>query len=247
MRALAAVLVLLFTASAAPTPAGAILIFSHTTGYRHDSIPAGVRAVTAIAQRQGLSADHSEDPAVFDSARLRRYRAIVLLSSTTDPKDAASEWLAGDRRAALQLFVAGGGGILAVHAAADSHYLWPWYGRLIGGRFSRHPTGTPSGKVSIAGGSHPAVSGLPATVERVDEWYYFDDYDPCSTLLATLDPGSIGEPDANPNPVAWTREVDGGRVFYTAMGHTTESYSEPFFLRHLDGGLRWVLARGAGK
>lgn len=244
MRTLAAALVLLLTASAAPPPAGAILIFSHTSGYRHESIPAGVQALTAIARRQGLAAEHSEDPAVFAPARLRRYRAIVLLSTTTDPKHAASEWLVGDRRTALQGFVARGGGIVAVPAAADSHYHWPWYGRLIGGRFARHPAGTPKGKVAIVGRSHPAGRGLPAAVERVDEWYYFDDYDPSSTLLATLDPGSIGEGDSNPNPVAWARTVDGGRVFYTAMGHTTESYSEPFFLRHLEGGLRWAIARG---
>ena len=251
MRALAAVLVLLLTASAAPPPpAGAILIFSHTSGYRHESIPAGVQALTAIARRQGLAAVHSEDPALFAPARLRRYRAIVLLSTTTDPKDAASEWLIGERRLALQEFVARGGGIVAVHAAADSHYHWPWYGRLIGGRFARHPAGTPKGKVAIVGRSHPANFGLPAAVERADEWYYFDDYDPRSTLLATLDPASIGEPDANPNPIAWAREVDGGRVFYTAMGHTTESYSEPFFLHHVEAGLRWVLkprSRKAGR
>jgi type 1 glutamine amidotransferase len=62
-------------------------------------------------------------------------------------------------------------------------------------------------------------------------------------VLVTLDPGSIGEKDINPNPIAWAREVDGGRVFYTAMGHTSESYSEPFFLRHLTNGLDWVLGR----
>ena len=59
----------------------------------------------------------------------------------------------------------------------------------------------------------------------------------------TLDPSSIGEQDTNPNPIAWTRQINDGRVFYTAMGHTTESYSEPFFLQHVAGGLDWVLRR----
>src|SRR4030095_12271491 len=89
----------------------------------------------------------------------------------------------------------------------------------------------------------PENRGLPGTLERVDEWYYFDDFDPTSRLLVTLDPGSIGEKDINPNPLVWTREVDGGRLFYTAMGHTKESYSEPFFLRLLANGLDWVLVR----
>lgn len=220
----------------------AILIFSHTTGYRHDSIPAGIATVRSIAGRRGLTVVASEDPAQFDPDRLSRYRAVVLLSATTDPKNPASEWLTGDRRAELQRFVRGGGGVVAIHAAADSHYHWPWYGRLIGGRFARHPQGTPRGKVTIADPAHPANRGLPAGAVRTDEWYYFDDFDPTSDLLMTLDPVSIGETDVNPNPVSWAREVEGGRLFYTALGHTSESYSEPFFLRHLAGGLDWVLA-----
>src|SRR4051812_29138247 len=191
-------MVLAAGASAQPGP-GAILIYSGTTGYRHDSIPAGIAAVSAIARQRGLDAVASEDPAVFSSDSLKRFRAIVLLSCTTDPKNPASEWLVGDRRTALQQFVRQGGGIVAIHAAADSHYNWPWYGRLIGGRFARHPAGTPRGIVHVVDPSHPAVAGLFRTVRRRDEWYYFDDYDPTSRLLVTLDAQSIGEKDVNPN------------------------------------------------
>jgi hypothetical protein len=224
-----------FAAPSLASPKGTILIFSGTTGYRHDSIPAGIQAVTAIARSKGLGVVASEDPAVFSSASLRRFRAIVLLSCTTDPKKPESEWLVGERRNALQQFLRRGGGILAIHAAADSHYHWPWYGRMIGGHFARHPAGTPTGTVRVA--------ATGQTQRRTDEWYYFDDYDPTSRLLATLDPATIGEPDVNPNPVEWRRTVDGGRVFYTAMGHTTASYSEPWFLKQLAGGLDWVLKR----
>ena len=165
------------------------------------------------------------------------------MSCTTDPKNPASEWLVGDRRTALQQFVRRGGGVLAIHAAADSHYHWPWYGRMIGGHFARHPQGTPTGIVSVVAAGDPTVAGLPHIQRRTDEWYYFDDYDPTSKLLITLDPASIGEADVNPNPMSWRREVEGGRVFYTAMGHTTASYSEPYFLRLLANGLDWVLGR----
>jgi type 1 glutamine amidotransferase len=230
--------------SAAPPPSkGAILIFSGTTGYRHDSIPAGIETVSRLAAQRGVRVVASEDPAVFSSASLKRFGAIVLLSCTTDPKNPGSEWLVGDRRDALQQFARNGGGVLAIHAAADSHYNWPWYGRLIGGHFARHPQGTPKGAVTVVAPGDPIVQGLPRTVSRVDEWYYFDDYDPVSKVLITLDPQSIGEKDINPNPVAWTREINSGRVFYTAMGHTKESYSEPFFVRLLGQGLDWVLRR----
>jgi hypothetical protein len=224
-------------------PRGAILIYSGTTGYRHDSIPAGIEAVTALARKRGLAVVASEDPAIFSTASLKRFRAIVLLSCTTDPKKPESEWLVGDRRAALQQFVHRGGGILGIHAAADSHYHWPWYGKMIGGHFARHPQGTPTGNIQVAAPGNALVAGLPATKRRTDEWYYFDDYDPTSRLLVTLDPTSIGEADVNPNPMAWAREVEGGRVFYTAMGHTKESYSDPYFLRLVGNGMDWVLKR----
>lgn len=230
-----------FSTAAAAKPRGAILIYSGTTGYRHDSIPAGIQAVTRIAARRGLKVEASEDPNVFSADRLKRFSAIVLLSCTTDPKNPASEWLVGTRREALQDFLHHGGGILAIHAAADSHYNWPWYGRMIGGHFARHPTGTPEGKISVLPGNGPLTSGLGSSRSRKDEWYYFDDFDPTSRLLLTVDPASIGEKDVNPNPVSWTRKVDGGRVFYTALGHTTESYTDPWFLRHIANGLDWVL------
>lgn len=230
-------------ASAAPPGRPAILIYSGTTGYRHESIPAGIMAVRTIAERRGLVVVASEDPSVFSTSNLKRFRAIVLLSCTTDPKNPASEWLIGGRRLALQEFVRNGGGVLAIHAAADSHYNWPWYARLIGGRFARHPEGTPTGKVTVVAPTDPAVRGLARSLSRTDEWYYFDDYDPVSKVLVTLDPGSIGEKDTNPNPVAWTRQINEGRIFYTAMGHTTQSYSDPWFLAHISNGLDWVLKR----
>ena len=236
-------LIFLIAAPASAAAGGSILIYSGTTGYRHDSIPAGITAVSELAAQRGLRVVASEDPSVFSSSSLKRFRAIVLLSCTTDPKNPASEWLVGDRRDALQQFVRGGGGILAIHAAADSHYHWPWYGRMIGGHFARHPAGTPKGSVTVVAPDDPTMQGLPRATSRVDEWYYFDDYDPVSKVLITLDPQSIGEADINPNPIAWTREINDGRIFYTAMGHTKESYSEPFFLRVVGQGLDWVLRR----
>ena len=114
---------------------------------------------------------------------------------------------------------------------------------MIGGHFELHPPGTPAGRVEVVAPTHSTVTGLPRTETRTDEWYYFDDYDPTSHLLVTVDPASIGEKDVNPNPMSWTRAVDGGRVFYTAMGHTKESYSDPWFLRHIADGHDWVLRR----
>ncbi len=234
-----------FTAFTSPSMASDdpahVLVFSHSSGFRHESIEAGVAALQALGERYGMTVIASKDPALFDGDQIQEFDAIVLLSNSSQPDDPASEWWVGARRDSLQAFVRAGGGIVAIHAASDSHYHWPWYGQMIGGRFASHPPGTPEGEVTLTDSEHPANHGLASPHRRVDEWYYFDDYNPTMDLLATLDPASIEGEDVNPNPAAWAHEFDGGRIFYTAMGHTAESFSEPWFLQHLEGGLSWVL------
>ena len=235
-------------AAASPALAAAdgtprILLFSHSTGYRHASIEPGVAAIRGLGAREKMTVVPSEDPNVFSEAGLKDYDAIVFLSTSTDPKKPESEWFQGARRAALQGFVRRGGGIVGIHAASDSHYHWPWWGEMIGGHFARHPQGTPEGTIHVVDKRHRSAKGLPESIRRVDEWYYFDDYNPQTNLIVTLDPASIGEKDVNPNPVSWSHEFEGGRVFYTAMGHTNESFTESNFLAHLAGGLKWVLGK----
>ena len=115
-----------------------VLIFSKSTGYRHGSIEAGVAALKALGARAGMTMIASEDADIFSTDGLKGVDAIILLSNTSG-KDPASEWFTGQRRAAFEAFVHRGGGVVGIHAAADSHYNWPWYGRMIGGRFQRHP------------------------------------------------------------------------------------------------------------
>ena len=236
---LALILVLAFSPAAA-WAAPKVLLFSHTTGYRHASIEPGVAAIRDLAEREGFTLVASEDPAVFEGDGLDGFAAIILLNTTTDRKDPASEWLVGLRRTGLQTFVRGGGGVVGIHATADSHAHWPWYRRMIGGRFARHPEGTPTADLHRTDADHPAARVLPESFRRTDEYYLFEDFDPTITLLATFYPASIGEAAVNPKPVAWAHRFEGGRVFYTAMGHTPESYSEPLFLAHLAAGLRWA-------
>lgn len=239
-------LALLLALAAGPAFAQApirALLFTHSTGYRHASIEPGAAALRALAQKEGITLRESADPAVFDGDALANTDVLILLSTTTDRKRPDSEWFIGARREALRAFVRRGGGVVAIHAAADSHYHWPWYGLLIGGRFARHPPGTPEASLTRTDASHPAAAAFPATFRRTDEWYYFDDVDPAMRPLITFDPASIGEKDVNPNPAAWARRFEGGRVFYTAMGHMAESFAEPAFLAHLLGGIEWAAGR----
>lgn len=243
---LATVLASALLAPAFAANKGRVLVYSGSTGYRHESIPAAVASIKSLAEKAGYTIDTSEDPEVFTAENLAQYKALVLVSNSTDPKKPESEWFQGPKRDALQGFLEDGKGVIGLHAAADSHYLWGWYGRMIGGYFERHPKGTPKGVVTVVDAKHPATAKLPHTIERNDEWYYYKDFDPTVRVLVTIDPKTIGEngeADVNPNPLVWCHEFGGGRVFYSALGHTNESWSEPYMLNLMTGALAYAVGR----
>ncbi len=224
---------------------GRVLVYSGSTGYRHESIPAAVASIKSLGEKAGYTIDTSEDPEVFTAENLAKYQALVLVSNSTDPKKPESEWFQGPKRDALQGFLKAGKGVIGLHAAADSHYLWGWYGQMIGGYFERHPKGTPKGVVTVVDAGHPATAKLPKTLERNDEWYYYKDFDPTVRVLVTIDPKTIGdgEADVNPNPLVWCHDFGGGRVFYSALGHTNESWSEPYMIDLMTGALAYAVGK----
>ena len=199
-----------------------ILIYSRTAGYRHESIPAGVAAISGL----GFDATATEDPSAL--ARLDRFAVVVFFNTSEDVLDTPG-------REALEGYSRGGGGFVGVHCAAATEYGWPFYGELVGARFERHPPIRPA-VVTVEDATHPATAHLPARWERVDEWYDFRT-NPRGRVRVLL---TLDDPD---RPLAWCHANTGGRSFYTALGHTVESYGEPEFLAHLAGGIRWAACR----
>src|SRR5438876_1009253 len=199
-----------------------VLVFSKTAGFRHDSIPNGIAALSTIARDIGHVEAASEDAALFDDAHLGRYAAVVFLSTTGDVLDA-------NQQAAFERYVRGGRGFFGIHAAADSGYSWPFYGSVLGAWFKDHPAIQPASLV-VEDRSHPSSVGLPPRWQRTDEWYNFRSNPRGSVhVLLTLDESSMqgGEMGLD-HPMAWCH----GRAFYTALGHTSESYSDPLVLAH---------------
>lgn len=220
----------------AKTPwATRILVFSRTAGFRHDSIPAGVQAIRELGAAHGFGVDTTEDPTVFTPGRLRRYRAVVFLNTTGDVLDERQQ-------RAFENYIRGGGGFVGVHAAADTEYDWPFYGGLVGAWFRSHPA-IQQATIKVEDRAHPATAHLPTTWTRTDEWYNFRTNPRAEVhVLASLDESSYdpGEGAMGDHPIAWCHHYQGGRAFYTALGHTTESYAEPAFRQHLLGGIRWA-------
>jgi uncharacterized protein len=208
-----------------------LLVYTRTTGYRHASIPAGVRA---LRNMDGYSVDATEDPALFRAETLRDYAAIVFLSTSGEVLDDVG-------REALIGYMETGGAWLGIHGASTTEYGWPWFGGLVGAWFDQHPRVQP-GTITVADKEHPATEHLGETWTRCDEWYAFrDNPRPRVRVLLTVDEASYeGGTMGADHPIAWCHDRLGGRSFYTALGHTDESFAEPAFLHHLRGALSWL-------
>ncbi|WP_432169837.1 ThuA domain-containing protein [Streptomyces sp. 1222.5] len=233
----AALLLACVTAPAVSDPAHTkrVLVFSKTAGFRHDSIPEGVEAVRQLGRANGFTVDATEDAGAFTGKNLKRYDAVVFLSTTGDVLDAAQQ-------DAFEGYIRHGGGYVGVHAAADTEYDWAFYGGLAGAWFQNHPAIQPA-TVNVEDRAHPATSHLGRTWERTDEWYnYRSDPRDRAHVLASLDETSYTGGTMNgDHPIAWCQDYQGGRAFYTGGGHTKESYADPAFRQHLLGGIRWAV------
>jgi cytochrome c len=219
-----------------------VLVFSKTAGFRHSSIGVGRAAIRKLGQENGFSVDTTEDAATFTSKNLTRYRAVVFLNTTGDVLDAAQQ---DD----FERYIQAGGGYVGIHSATDTEYDWPWYGRLAGAWFNGHP-GNPNvrkGTYRVLDKSHPSTEGFPDTLVREDEFYNFKSIDPTIHVLIEIDEKSYeGGTNGDHHPMSWYHDFDGGRAWYTNMGHTEATFSEPLFLRHLLGGLRYAMGTGRG-
>jgi type 1 glutamine amidotransferase len=229
-----AALVLFLACARTGESAGRVLVFSKTAAFRHDSIPDGIAAIRNLGEEHGFAVDATEDASVFEDARLAPYGAVVFLSTTGDILD-------GGQQAAFERYIAAGGGFVGVHSASDTEYDWPWYGGLVGVYIKSHSSVQPAA-IAVSDRVHPSTRALPAIWRRSDEWYDFRE-NPRGRVhvLATIDESSYsgGQMGAD-HPIAWCRFYEGGRAWYTALGHTRESYTEPLFLRHLLGGIRFA-------
>src|SRR5215207_2190596 len=140
-----------------------MLVFTKTVGYRHDSIPAAIAAIRTLAARHGIEIDHTEDAATFHRDKLSGFKVVGFVNTTGNVLD-------GEQQRAFEAFVAGGGGYLGVHSAADTEYDWPWYGDLVGAWFKSHPPGLQTGTVRFA---RPLGGSWPVAWRVTDEFYNF--------------------------------------------------------------------------
>ena len=235
---------ILQTSSCEPDEKTRILIYTKNgEGYVHDNIAASVAALEKICAGEGFESEVSEDPAVFTPENLDRYSAIIFSNSNNEGFDTE------EQKKAFQAYIRGGGGFMAIHSANATERQWPWYWALVGGKFIRHAP-YQEFDVLITDPNHPSTSPLPSRWTIEDECYYSNQLNPDIHVLLSADMTTVedegkdefpGEIFGQQFPLCWSHHFEGGRQWYTALGHNPEFYKDSLFVAHLQGGIRWIL------
>ncbi|WP_153799127.1 ThuA domain-containing protein [Foetidibacter luteolus] len=220
----------------AAQPAKKVLVFSKTAGFHHDAIPEGIAAIQQLGSLHGFAVDTTTDSTKFNSDNLKQYNAVIFLNTTMNVLGQAEQ-------VAFEKYIQDGGGFAGVHSATDTEYDWPWYNKLVGAQFKSHPK-QQEAVLNVVDKNFIATKHLPATWKRWDEWYNFKSLqlDNDVHVLITIDESSYqGGENGNYHPMSWYHDFDGGRAFYTELGHTKESYKDPLYLQHLLGGIQYAM------
>jgi uncharacterized protein len=224
-------------------PARKVLVFSKTEKFRHHGgIEAGRKAIQQLGAENKFAVVLSEDAGLFTDENLQQYAAVIFLSTT-------GNILNDEQQVAFQKYIKNGGGFVGIHAATDTEYDWPWYGELVGAYFGSHPPGMQEAEFIVVDKNNISTRHLPASFKRTDEQYNFKWIAEGLNVLVKINENSYkGGKNGDYHPMSWYRNYDGGRSFYTAMGHEEKSFADPLVLKHLLGGIEYAMgAKPAAK
>lgn len=222
------------------------LVFSKVTNYYHESIPAGIEAIRRLGAQHGFDVTVSDDSSMFTDETLAKFDVVVFNNTNSTPEKGAL--LDEAQRAAFQRYIRAGGGFAGIHSASGTERDWEWYGHLVGAFFRSHPK-IQTVTIRIEDSSHPSTRGLPSAWIRTEEPYDFQ-VNPRGRVhvLAAYDPASYeGHVMGPDHPIAWCHQFEGGRSWYTGLGHASTAFTdEPLFLEHLRGGIEWAAGAADG-
>jgi len=232
--------IILFQSFTAQKKQAKILVFSKTKGFRHNSIETGKLAIQQLGLKNNFEVDTTENADTFTEENLKKYTSVIFLSTTGDV-------LNDKQQIAFERYIQAGGSFVGIHAATDTEYDWPWYGKLVGAYFVSHPE-VQEAKFIIKDKKHPSTKFLTDSVwMHKDELYNFKDINPDIKVLITIDESSYkGGKNGKFHPFSWYHNYDGGKAFYTSMGHTKECWQEEKFLQHLLGGIKYSIENQKG-
>lgn len=221
-----------------------VLIFTRNgEGYVHDNLAASVTALQAICDKHGIATAVTDSPEVFTKEQLDQFNAVIFTNTNNEVFDTDAQ------RLAFKRYIQAGGGFMGIHSACATERRWPWFWAMVGGAFVRHPALQPF-DIAVIDHHHPSTEFLGNVWQWEDECYLMNHLNPDIRILLAVDLRTLKDDqiDKFPGnmfghyfPLAWYHEFDGGRQFYTALGHKIEYYQIPEFVGHLEGGLLWTL------
>ncbi len=227
-----------------------VLVYSDTAYYRHPDIPTINRWLVLEGDKRHLQIDVSEHPRDLKPNVLRKYD-VLLLNNANQLADVIPE----SERKSVEAWYKDGHGIVALHATLVKQQGWPWLLNLGGCDFNsdseflkakvivdpkamEHPTVKGHGKefwYTADWTNHTnSVTGLDGVqvLLRVDE----TTFEPVRDYFKTRNGKAMGDD----HPIAWLREIEGGRFFYTELGHDLRSLETDFAKQHVFEGIKWA-------
>jgi type 1 glutamine amidotransferase len=219
-----------------PNAGFSVLVFSKTLMFRHASITTGIATIEKLGMENGFFVEATEDASGFTPTNLARFKAVIFLSTSGDI-------LNDEQQTAFREFIERGGGLVGIHAAVAGDVAtegaWPWYGEALCAQFTNH-SAIVEAAIDVEDARNPSTSFLPRRWVRTDEWYNFiTSPRGKARVLASLDETTYqGGTMGGDHPVVWCKKIGLGRVWYTALGHTEASFTEPLFVQHLLGGIK---------
>lgn len=243
------ILALLFTgcSDAISTKANKkVLVYTKNgKGFVHKNIPTSIECIKSICAKNGWACEASDDPAIFTTEKIAEFDVLVFSNTNNETFDTESQ------KEVFQKFIQNGGGFVAIHSACASERQWPWYWANVGCKFVHHPK-FQKFDVKVIDKNHPSTQFLPDIWQWEDECYILDHLSLKLNILLAADlrtvefnakKGPPGKTFGDYTPLCWYQEFDGGRQWYTALGHAIEHYKDPTFTKHIEGGIRWAMEK----
>lgn len=214
-----------------------VLIFTKTNGFVHkEAIKAGIKLIPKIGKKNKFNVYHTNNSKHINKENIIKYKSVIFLNTTLDV-------LNDDEQNVFKEYIQNGGGFVGIHSAADTEYDWKWYGKLVGGYFKSHPK-IQNAKIQTITKNHISTSHLPDEWEIEDEWYNFNYNNPNIVVLLNLDETTYkGGENGKEHPITWYHKYDGGKSFYTGLGHKSEVYLDERFIKLLTGGILYTSKR----
>ena len=211
-----------------------VLILTETQGFvHHEAIREGTKLITKLGSENNFNVTLTNNSKFISKKELNQTDVIIFLCTTLDIFN-------DDEEKIMEDFIKKGGGFVGIHSATDTEYDWKWYGKLVGGYFKNHPK-IQKARILTVDDKHISTSHLDQSWEITDEWYNFNGLNPNINVLLNLDESSYnGGENGENHPITWFHEFDGGKSFYTGLGHRAEVYQDKRFIKLLLGGILYA-------